>query len=208
MSLASSGRTEIERWTGRLLGVAGAILLVEVASGLYSRSLAGIPFSWLLPSIPFGIGFVLAPLVLLRSYQSLADRTPVSAIVGVTFVAALPVGTIVLVGWAGLALTSDLIPNVTVLPVTVSTVFFTLLGLFTAGIATFGITFFRDDRTRLLGGSLLLFAAGWAIPLTVAKLSGVYPSWLADVLIVSVATSMLVIGYAFPPTESEHGWHN
>lgn len=208
MSLAGSGRTEIERWTGRLLGVAGAVLLVEVASGLYSKSLAGIPFSWLLTSIPFGIGFALAPVVLLRSYQSLADRTPVSAIVGVTFVAALPVGTIVLVGWASLALTSDLIPNVTVLPVTISTVFFTLLGLFTVGIATFGITFFRDDRTRLLGGSLLLFASGWAIPLTVAKLSGVYPSWLADVLIVSVATSMLVIGYSFPPTEPGHGWHN
>ncbi len=208
MSLADSGRPEIERWTGRLLGVAGATLLIEAASGLYGESLAGVPFSWALSAIPFGIGFALAPLVLLRSYQSLADRTPMTAIVGVAFVASLPVGTIVLVGWASLARASDLVPNVTVLPVTISTAFFTLLGLFAIGIAVFGVVFFRDDRTRLLGGSLVLFASGWAIPLAVAKLSGAYPSWLADVLVVSVATSMLVVGYAFPPTEPDRGWHN
>lgn len=202
MSLANNRTTEIERWTGRLLGIAGVALLVETASEIYGTSLGSIPFSWLLTSIPFGIGFALAPLVLLRSYQHIADRTPMSAVVGITCVAALPVGTIVLVAWAVLAL-SGLVPEVTVLPVSIDTVFFTLVAVFAGGIATFGLTFLQDERTRLLGGALLMFASGWAIPLAVAKLSGVYPAWLGDFLVISVATSMVLIGYCFPLGEAE-----
>ena len=206
MSVASSRADEIERWTGRLLGIAGVVLLVEFASGVYSDILGGIPFSWVLSSIPFGIGFVLIPLVLLRSYQSLVDRTPRAAVVGSSLVAALPVGAIILVVWAVLALTIDFVPEVSVLPFTVSTVFFGLLAVFAVGIATFGLTFLRHEQTRLLGGSLLIFAAGWALPLAVAKLSGVYPGWLADLLVVSVATSMIAVGYCFPPLKRERGW--
>jgi len=205
MSLESSRPDEIERWIGRLLGIAGAALLAELASGIYRDVLGGIPFSWLLSSIPFGIGFVLVPLVLLKSSQYLADSPPMAAIVGITFVAALPVGAVVLVAWAILALTSDLVPEVTVLPVTISTAFFGLLACFAVGIATFGLTFLRDKQTRLLGGSLLIFASGWGLPLAVAKISGVYPAWLADLLVVSVAMSMIAVGYSFPPLKRESG---
>ncbi|MFD1643640.1 hypothetical protein [Halohasta litorea] len=206
MSLASSRTDEIERWTGRLLGIAGVVLLVEFANGVYREFLGEIPFSWLLSSIPFGIGFVLIPFVLFRSYQSLVDRTPTAAIVGSSLVAVLPVGAIILVAWAVLALTIDFVPEVSMLPITVSTVFFGLLAVFAVGIAMFGFTFLRHEQTRLLGGSLLIFAAGWALPLAVAKLSGVYPGWLADLLVVSVATSMITIGYCFPPLKRESGW--
>ena len=206
MSLASNRADEIERWIGRLLGIAGVVLLVEFASGVYSDILGGIPFSWLLSSIPFGIGFVLLPLVLLRSYQYLVDRTPTAAIVGITLVAALPVGAIILVAWTIVALASGLLPGVNVLPFTVSTVFFVLLAFFAVGIATFGLTFLRHEQTRLLGGSLLTFASGWALPLAVAKLSGVYPGWLADMLVVSVAASMIAVGYCFPPLKRESSW--
>ena len=200
MSVASSQVAEIEDWTGRLLAIAGAVLLVEAASGISSGLLAGVPFSWLLTSIPVGIGFTLAPLVVLRSSQFLADRTPRVAVLGVAFVAALPVGTIVVVAWGLLAHTSGFVPDVAVLPVGVSAIFFTLLGSFAVGLAIFGLAFLHYDRTRLLGGSLLLMGAAWAISLAVAKLVGVYPGWLADLLVVSVATAMLAIGYTFPPT--------
>lgn len=204
MSLASGQVDEIDVWSGRLLAIAGAVLLVEAATGIYGQSLRWLPFSWLLTSIPFGIGFVLAPLVLLRSYQYLADRTPTSAVVGLAFVAALPVGTVALVGWAVLSLAGIPIPEVTVLPVGISAVFFTLLASFAVGVAIFGVTFLRYDRTRLLGGSLLGFASAWAISLTVAKLSGVYPTWLANLLVVLVATTTIAIGYCFPPIDGTH----
>lgn len=205
MSLASGRVDEIEVWTGRLLVIAGAVLLVEAATGIYRQSLHGFPFSWLLTSIPFGIGFVLAPLVLLRSYQNLADSTPTVAVAGVAFVAVLPVGTVALVVWALLNLAGGPVPEVTVLPVGISAVFFTLLGSFAVGVAIFGVTFLRYERTRLLGVSLLGFASVWAIPLAVAKLSGVYPTWLANLLVVSVATTTIAIGYCFPPVEREAG---
>jgi hypothetical protein len=57
----------------------------------------------------------------------------------------------------------------------------------------------------LLGGSLLGFASAWAIPLAVAKLSGVYPTWLSNLLVVSVATTTIAIGYYFPPVEGVDG---
>ena len=127
MSLARYRSDEIQIWTGRLLAIAGAALLVEAVSGLYGASLGGVPLSWLVTSIPFGIGFALVPLVVLGSYRYLVARTPTSALVGAAFVAALPIGTIVLVAWGALALAGAPIPQVTVLPVSVDVVFFTLL---------------------------------------------------------------------------------
>ncbi|MFC7079466.1 hypothetical protein [Halorussus caseinilyticus] len=203
MSLTSSQVDEIEYWTGRLLAIAGVLILIEAASGAISESLRGIPFAWLLTSIPFGIGFVLLPLVLLRSYQYLSDRTPTSAIVGVALVAALPVGTVVIVAWAVAADASGLVPDVTVLPVRIDTVFFTLLAVFAGGIATFGLSLLRYDRTRLLGGALLMFGSAWNLPLVVVGLSGVYPGWLSPLLVASVATTMIAIGYCFPLVEPE-----
>jgi len=203
MSLTSSQGDEIEHWTGRLLAIAGVLILIEAASGAISESLRGIPFSWLLTSIPFGIGFVLLPLVLLRSYQYLSDRTPTSAIVGVALVAALPVGTVVIVAWAVAANASGMVPDVTVLPVSIDIVFFTLLAVFAGGIATFGLSLLRYDRTRLLGGALLVFGSAWSLPLVVVGLSGVYPGWLSPLLVTSVATTMIAIGYCFPLVEPE-----
>jgi hypothetical protein len=205
MSLPSSRADEIDSWSARLLAIAGAVLLIEAVSGTYGTSLRGLPFSWLLTTIPFGIGFALAPLVVLRSYQYLADRTPTAAVVGVAFVAALPVGTTVLVGWGVLGLAFGPDSEITVLPVRVGTVFFALVASFALGVATFGLSFLRYGRTRLLGVSLLALALGWAVPLVVAKLSGVYPDWLANLLVVSVATGMLAIGHCFPPTDPESG---
>jgi hypothetical protein len=147
--------------------------------------------------MPFGLGFVLVPLVLFRSYQYVSDRTPRSAVVAAPLVAALPVGTIVLVAWALLADTSGLVPEVQVLPVRVDTVFFALLTVFAGGVATFGLSLIREERTRLLGGSLLLFGATWAVPLLAVTLLRVYPAWLSDIVVVSVATTMLAIGSAF-----------
>ena len=161
MALASSHVDEIEHWTGRLLAIAGVLILIEAASGALSGILRGVPFAWLLTSIPLGIGFVLLPLVLLQSYQYLADRTPTAAVVGVALVAALPVGSIAIVAWAVAAEASGLVPAVTVLPVRVDTVFFTLLAVFAGGIATFGLSLLRYDRTRLLGGALLMFGSAW-----------------------------------------------
>lgn len=155
--------------------------------------------------IPYGIGFALAPVVLFRSYQYLADRTPKSAVVGVAFVTVLPVGTVFLVAWGIAGLTVGPVPEIDVLPVRLMTVFLTLLGSFTVGIATFGLTFLKNERTRLLGASLLAFALAWAVPLTVVKLSGVYPAWLANLLVISVATTMIAIGYCFPPAVPEGG---
>ncbi|WP_135823652.1 hypothetical protein [Halorussus ruber] len=203
MSLTSSQVDEIEHWTGRLLAIAGVLILIEAASGAISESLRGIPFAWLLTSIPFGIGFVLLPLVLLRSYQYLSDRTPTSAIVGVALVAALPVGAVVIVAWAVAADASSIVPDVTVLPVKIDTVFFTLLAVFAGGIATFGLSLLRYDRTRLLGGALLMFGSAWSLPLVVVGLSGVYPGWLSPLLVASVATTMIAIGYCFPLVEPE-----
>ncbi len=204
MSLAGNHMLEIERWTGRLLAFAGAILLVEAATGIYSESLSAIPFSWALTPIPFGIGFVLLPLVLLRSYQYLSNRTPTAAIVGVVLVAALPAGTIIIVGWAIAADAIGLIPDVTVLPVRVDTVFFTLLAVFSGGIAIFGLSLLRYYRARLLGVSLLMFGVAWSSPMVAVGLSGVYPKWLSPLLIGSVATAMIAIGYYFPLVEPEH----
>ncbi len=204
MALASSQVDEIGHWTGRLLAIAGVLIFIEAASGALSDVLRGIPFAWLLTSVPFGIGFVLLPLVLLRSYQYLSDRTPTAAVVGVALVAALPVGSIVIVAWAVAADTTSLVPNVTVLPVKVDTVFFTLLAVFACGIATFGLSLLRYDRTRLLGGSLLLFGSAWSLPLIVVGLSEVYPGWLSPLLIASVATAMIAIGYCFPLVEPEN----
>ena len=203
MSLATDRTAGIDLWTGRLLAIGGALILAETITELSGGSLRGIPFSWLLTSIPFGIGFAVIPLVLLRSYQYLADRTPRSAVVGATFVAALPVGTVGIVAWALLGQTSGFVPEVDVLPVTIDTVFFTLLATFAVGTATFGLAFVRHGETRSLGGSLLLFASAWIAPLTVVTLSGVYPSWLGDFLVVSVATTMIAIGYFFPPNKYE-----
>ena len=203
MSLASTQINEIERWTGRLLTIAGVLILIEAASGALSESLRGIPFAWLLTSLPFGIGFVLLPVVLLRSYQYLSDRTPTAAVVGIALVAALPVGSVVIVAWAIAGDVSSLIPAVTILPVRVDTVFFTLLAVFAGGIATFGLSLLRDDRTRLLGGSLLMFGVAWSLPLVVVGLSGVYPRWLSPLLIAAVATAMIAIGYCFPLVEPE-----
>jgi len=39
--------------------------------------------------------------------------------------------------------------------------------------------------------------------MTIVKLSGVYPAWLANLLIVSVATTMIAIGSCFPPATLE-----
>ena len=203
MSLASTQVNEIERWTGRLLAIAGVLILIEGASGTLSESLRGIPFAWLLTSLPFGIGFVLLPVVLFRSYQYLSDRTPTVAVVGIALVTALPVGSIAIVAWAVAADATGLVPDVTVLPVRVDTVFFTLLAVFAGGIATFGLSLLRDDRTRLLGGSLLLFGIAWSLPLVVVGLSGVYPEWLSPLLIAAVATAMIAIGYCFPLVEPE-----
>lgn len=203
MSLTSSQVDGIEHWTGRLLAIAGVLILIEATSGAISKSLRGIPFAWLLTSIPFGIGFVLLPLVLLRSYQYLSDRTPTSAIVGVALVAALPVGAVVIVAWAVAADASGIVPDVTVLPVKIDTVFFTLLAVFAGGIATFGLSLLRYDRTRLLGGALLMFGSAWSLPLVVVGLSGVYPGWLSPLLVASVATTMIAIGYCFPLVEPE-----
>lgn len=203
MALASSHVAEMEHWTGRILAIAGVLILIEAASGTFSEILRGIPFAWLLESIPFGIGFVLLPLVLLRSYQYLSDRTPTSAVVGVALVAALPVGSIAIVAWAVVADASGFVPDVTFLPVRVDTVFFTLLAVFAGGIATFGLALLRYDRTRLLGGSLLLFGSAWSLPLVVVGLSGVYPGWLSPLLVASVATAMIAIGYCFPLVEPE-----
>lgn len=203
MSLANSQVDEIEHWTGRLLAIAGVLILIEAASGALSEGLRGIPFAWLLTSMPFGIGFVLLPLVLLRSYQYLSDRTRISAVVGVVLVAALPVGTIVIVIWAIAADASGLVPDVTVLPVRVDTVFFTLLAVFSSGVATFGLSLLRYDPTRLLGGSLLMFGSAWSLPLVVVGLSGVYPGWLSPLVVASVATAMVAIGYCFPLVEPE-----
>ena len=203
MALASSQVDEIEHWTGRLLAIAGVLIFIEADSGALSDILHGIPFAWLLTSVPFGIGFVLLPLVLLRSYQYLSDRTPTAAVVGVVLVAALPVGSIAIVAWAVAADATGLVPAVTVLPVRVDTVFFTLLAVFAGGIATFGLSLLRDDRTRLLGGSLLMFGVAWSLPLVVVGLSGVYPRWLSPLLIAAVATAMIAIGYCFPLVEPE-----
>ncbi|MFC7076162.1 hypothetical protein [Haloarcula halophila] len=203
MALASSQVDEIEHWTGRLLAIAGVLIFIEATSGALSDILREIPFAWLLKSIPFGIGFVLLPLVLLRSYQYLSDRTPTSAAVGVALVAALPVGSIAIVAWAVTADASGLVPDVTVLPVSVDTVFFTLLAVFVGGIGTFGLSLLRYDRTRLLGGSLLMFGLAWSLPLVIVGLSGVYPEWLSPLLVVSVATAMIAIGYCFPLVEPE-----
>jgi len=175
MSLADSQVFEIERWAGRLLAIGGAILIVEAATGIYSESLRVIPFSWALTPIPFGIGFVLLPLVLLRSYQYLSTRTPTAAIVGVALVAALPVGTIGIVAWAIAADAIGFVPNVTLLPVRVDTVFFTLLAVFSGGVATFGLSLLRYYRARLLGVSLLVFGLAWSSPLVAVSVSGVYP---------------------------------
>jgi hypothetical protein len=200
MAVTQKRAVRVQHWAGRLLAIAGALLLLEVASGIYSAGLSELPFSWVLTPIPFGIGFVLIPLMLLWSYQYLAGRTPTSALVGIAFVAALPVGTIILVGWGVLGLASGLVPELTVLPVRVDTVFSALLVLFALGITTFGLNFLQNEQTRLLGGSLLTFVLGWAIPLAVAKLWGVYPEWLSNVGIVSVAIAMIAIGYCFPPS--------
>lgn len=201
MSLASSQVDEIEHWTGRLLAIAGVLILIEAASG--ALSLPEIPFAWLLTSIPFGIGFVLLPLVLLRSYQYLSDRTPTAAVVGVALVAALPVGTVVIVAWAVAAEASGLVPDVTALPFRIDTVFFTLLAVFAGGIATFGFSLLQHARTRLLGGSLLMFGSAWSLPLVVVGLSGVYPGWLSPLLVTAVATAMMAIGYCFPLAQPE-----
>lgn len=201
MVLVSRQVNEIEHWTGRLLAIAGVLILIEAASGALNVSLSEIPFAWLLTSIPFGIGFVLLPLVLLRSYQYLSDRTPTPAVVGVALVAALPVGTILLVAWAVGADISSLIPDVTVLPVSVDTIFFTLLAVFAGGIATFGLSLLQYDRTRPLGGSLLLFGSAWSLPLVVLGVSGAYPGWLSTLVVASVATAMIAIGYCFPLVE-------
>jgi len=203
MSLTSSQVDEIEHWTGRLLAIAGVLILIEAASGAISESLREVPFAWLLTSIPFGIGFVLLPLVLLRSYQYLSDRTPTSAVVGVALVAALPVGAVVIVAWAVAADTSGIVPDVTVLPVSIDTVFFTLLAVFAGGIATFGLSLLRYDRTRLLGGALLMFGSAWSLPMVIVGLSGVYPEWLSPLFVASVATTMIAIGYCFPLVEPE-----
>jgi len=205
VSLASSRATEVDIWSGRLLAVAGVALLVESVSGTSGELLRGLPFSWLVSSIPFGIGFALAPVVVLRSYQYLVDRTPTAAVVGVAFVAVLPVGTVLLVGWAVSGLVVGPVPEIAALPVRVGLVFFALLGVFAAGVATFGLLFLRERRTRLLGASLLTFGLAWAAPLVVVPLAGAYPDWLATGLVVSVATSMIVVGYCFPPTEPERG---
>jgi hypothetical protein len=141
--------------------------------------------------------------VLLRSYQYLSDRTPTSAVVGVALVAALPVGTIVIVAWAVGADASSFVPDVTFLPVRVDTVLFTLLAVFAGGIATFGLSLLRYDRTRLLGGSLLMFGSAWSLPLVVEGLSGVDPEWLSPLLVASVATAMIAIGYCFPLVEPQ-----
>lgn len=205
MSLASTRPTELDIWSGRLLVLAGAVLLVESVSGRFGVSLGGLPFWWLLSSIPFGIGFALAPVVLLRSSQSLVDRAPRSAAVGVAFVAALPVGTVLLVAWGLVGVAVGPVPEIAVLPVRLMTVFLALVASFAVGIATFGLAFLRDERTRLLGASLLTFASAWAVPLTVVKLSGTYPGWLANLLVVSVATTMIAVGYCFPPAELGSG---
>jgi len=141
--------------------------------------------------------------VVLQSYQYLAHRTPRVAVVGVPFVAVLPVGTVLLVAWSTLGLAVGPVPEIPLLPVKLMTVFLTLLGSFTVGIATFGLTFLQIERTRLLGASLLAFSLAWAVPMTVVTLVGVYPAWLANLLVVSVATTMIAIGYCFPPAVLE-----
>lgn len=205
MSLASGQMDEIDLWTGRLLMLAGGALLLEAVTDFYGQSLSAIPFSWLFASIPFGIGFALTPIVLLRSYQSLVDRTPTSTVVGVAFVAVLPVGTIVLVVWAVLGLAVGPVPEIAVLPVRVGIVFFALLASFSVGVALFGLVFLREEQTRSLGTSLLTFGTAWAAPLVVVTLTGVYPGWLATLLVVTVATTMIAIGYCFPPVEFAGG---
>jgi len=203
VSFANVRADKLDIWSGRLLAIAGIALLAEAVSSTYGWSLSGVPFWWLVSSIPYGIGFALAPVVLLRSYQYLAEHTPRSAVVGVAFVAVLPVGTVLLVAWGVVGLTVGPVPEIAVLPVRLMTVFLTLLGSFTVGIATFGVMFLKTERTRLLGASLLAFALAWAIPMTIVKLSGVYPAWLANLLIVSVATTMIAIGSCFPPATLE-----
>jgi Ni,Fe-hydrogenase I cytochrome b subunit len=204
VSVAISRADEIELWTGRLLALAGALIIVEFVNGLFGETFRNVSFWWwALSSMPFGIGFVLVPVVLLRSYQYVSDRTPRSAVVGVALVAALPVGTIVLVAWALLATTSAPVPEVTVLPVRIDTVFFALLLVFAGGITTFGLSLLRDEQTRLLGGSLLVFGGTWTLPLLAVTLLGVYPPWLNDIVVVAVATTMVAIGYCFPPVAPE-----
>jgi hypothetical protein len=203
MSLADSQLLEVERWAGRLLAIAGAILIVEAATGVYSESLRVIPFSWALTPIPFGVGFVLLPLVLLRSFQYISTRTPTAAVVGVALVAALPVGTISIVAWAIAADAIGFVPDVTVLPVRVDTVFSTLLAVFSGGIVTFGLSLLRYYRARLLGVSVLVFGLAWSSPLVAVGVAGAYPRWLSPLLIISVATAMIAIGYCFPLVEPE-----
>lgn len=203
MSLASHRTDGIEVWTGRLLATAGAVLLLEAATGSYGTGLQGLPVSWMLTGLPFGIGLVLIPFVLFRSYQYLGDPIPTSARVGVALVAAPPVFATIIVSWSVLALAGVPTPDATALPVKFSTIFYTLMAMFGIGVAIFGLTFLRDGRNRFLGGSLLAFALAWGVPLGVAKLSGVYPAWLANLLVISVAASMIAIGYCFPPGERE-----
>jgi hypothetical protein len=111
--------------------------------------------------------------------------------------------TVVIVAWAVAADVSGLVPEVTVLPVRVDTVFFTLLAVFAGGIATFGLSLLRYDRSRLLGGSLLMFGSAWSLPLVAVGFSGVYPGWLSPLVVASVAIAMIVIGYCFPLGEAE-----
>lgn len=203
VSLVGSQADEFDIWSGRLLIIAGAVVFIEAIGVPYGESLPELPLSWVLTSIPFGIGFVLAPFILFRSYQYLVDQTPTSVAVGVGLVAALPVGSIGLVSWGGLALAGTPIPDLSVLPVSVDTVFQTLIASFVVGVATFGLAFLRYERTRLLGGSLLTFALAWAVPLSAVKLSGMYPGWLANLLAVSVAVTMIAIGYCFPLPEQK-----
>lgn len=201
MPVAACRATSIKRWTGILLAIAGVGLLIGAASGIYSEAPSGFPFSGVLTPIPFGIGVVLIPLVLFWSYQYLADRTPTSAIVGVAFVAMLPVGSLALFAWVLLSRFSDVIPELAVLPVRISVVASVLLVPFAVGVATFGITLLRHERTRLLGGSLVTFASAWAIPLAMVALSSGYPIWLSDLHLGSVAATMIAIGYCFTTSD-------
>ena len=192
---------EIDIWVGRMLTIAGAILLVEAIVSNPVTGVSGISLPWLLKLIPFGIVFVLSPFMFLRSYRYLVNRTPVTAYIAILLVVIPPICTIIFAIWGILSQIIIFIPAVTIVPVKTGMILNGLIVSFALGIVAFGLSFLRYDRARPLGVVLLIFVLGFAIPLFVVNVFGIYIDWLTSVLLVSVALSLIGIGYYYPPTE-------